>query len=138
MALIRLVHPRDYNPDLKRFTSFAYKNLRGGMSVFLEECAEDKSASVCQHATTWYPSIAGDPVIFYRITAEEVPAGTTLAETPAASGDDCHRDIQGASDAALKRAFTGKNWDEYLVCEDGIHRPLTQADIDAFPQCKGT
>lgn len=129
MAYVRLVHPRHYSPDRKRFTSVAYKNLHGGMSVFVEDCAVQKTGSICAHAAQWYQGIVGTPIVFFFIQENEVPVGAAVAQTLSTSGDDCHRDITGATNGQLKAAYQGK---DFYVCDGGAHRPMTEADAAAF------
>src|SRR5262245_33420275 len=132
MELIRFIHSKNFDHVRGRFNDLCFKNLRGALSVVHRECVDATGATICAHARRYYSSIAGEPPIFLLVRAEALPAPNQIEQSPSLSGDECHHDVKGISDNRLKKFFKALDWREFFICENGAHRPLTQADIDRF------
>lgn len=71
----------------------------------------------------------------------DLPEGATIQQTPSvtpeevaagAENDDCHHEVDGVGNSALKKALMGKHWTQHMICDPAGVRPLTQADVDGF------
>jgi len=105
MEYVRILHPREYKPKLGRFNSGAFTNSSGGgLSVFERACAIRASKSLCEHIARHYEQVAGFPPIFWPFVTNELPEGWRL-ELDSSRGDDCHFNLMGLHDNALRKFF---------------------------------
>ena len=102
------------------------------MSVFELECAEAASGVVCAHIHEFYPSIVGDPVVFYVIDPAELPVPHTVLSTPSESGDECHREIDVGKKPLYKAFRDKRGWENFQTCDNGVVRPMTLDDVKAI------
>ena len=132
MEYIRLVHPGSFNRERREFDDLAFKKSSGsGMSIFEVECATAASGVICAHIEKFYPHIAGDPAVFCRIDATELPAGSHLEHTQSDLGDECHREVEGVGNKALKRHFRAKrDWTNFFICTELGARRLQECDLE--------
>jgi hypothetical protein len=100
------------------------------MSLFEVECATATSSLICAHIAEFYPHIAGSPAVFCRIDESEFPAGTHLEHTLSDSGDECHRELDGIGNKALKKHFRQKrDWTNFFICDGQNARALAESDF---------
>jgi hypothetical protein len=114
MALVRIIHPDEYESHDKRFKTSAFEpSDDGGISVVDTDCAVLASQTVCEHVVQNYPTlIAGPPpVTFYLWTVPDLPAGCGVSN-PAGYQDPCHRNITGFSRGKAKSFFKREHWKE--------------------------
>lgn len=107
------------------------------MSIFHRNCGEATSGVVCAHIEQFYKNIGGDPAVFYFLDAAELPDGFNIIETLSDSGDECHREVVDVSNGRLKKAFKGRPFGQFFICDDAGPRPLSQADIARFKELYG-
>jgi hypothetical protein len=80
-------------------------------------------AGICEHAGRYYDAaITGEPPIFWISDESVLGAGFRLEQQRFASGDDCHFNIHGVSDAHYKRLLKSKRIVDFLICGGGIPR----------------
>jgi hypothetical protein len=90
--------------------------------------------SYCRHIKKFYSrNIRGKPSIFWMFDEAILPDGSRV-EDGGHPKDKCHRNITNASDDDLGDIITSVPVQEISICENDIHHPLTQADVDAFPK----
>lgn len=132
MQYLRFVHPRNFDKNTGRFNDLTFKNSsNSGMSVVERGCAEALSGQLCRHARQFYATIAGEPPIFYILDESELPSGASLVRDPNDSGDPCHREVAGAGNNALYKAFRLKRAPEFFwICDGASARKLERADIE--------
>jgi len=130
MGHVRLVHPKHWEPARDGFMDLAFKKP---LSVFDVDCALAASGGViCAHIRRFYPEQGGDPPVFMVIEDAELPAGFRFDVNPSDTGDDCHREIDGVSARALKKALMSRPWQTYFICDPNGQRALTRADVASF------
>lgn len=139
MGYVRLVHPKHWESNRSRFSDLAYKKSSdGGLSVFDVECAERDGGLICAHIARYYPNVGGDPAIFVIIESGELPEGATVAQTPSATpeqvaagleDDECHHEVDGVGNGALKRALMQIPLERYMICDAQGVRPLALTDL---------
>lgn len=84
------------------------------------------------HARQYYPFVSSEPPIFFLFEEGVLPNGYQLVQSVSPTGDDCHHEIQGISNNRLGNFFKAHAWSQFLICENGNYRQLTQADVDRF------
>lgn len=100
------------------------------MSVIETECALISSGEICSHIERFYPHISGEPAIFCRIPVSELPIGAEVRVTPSDLGDDCHREIEGVGNGALKKHFRAKrHFTNFYICDGRGPRKLEESDF---------
>jgi hypothetical protein len=132
MGFLRIIHPKHYDPDTRRFRSLAFKpSSDGGISVVSRECIEQTGSGVCAHIAKFYRSVLGEPPIFWEIPETVLPTHCQFIQDPSDTGDDCHHNLIGLSDREARRIIKQTPLDEMRICEvAGAPRPLTEADLD--------
>lgn len=109
MEIIRILNiEKHYDRRERRFTSLAFKNSSGtnpGISVVSRECIQETSNIVCSHISRFYSAVAGEPVIFWCFIEDILPEGYRLEQENSSTGDSCHYNIMGLTDAIAKRFF---------------------------------
>ena len=108
---VRVLSPLAYNEIRRRFESYAFQRTGVGISVFDEDCAIERSVSVCGHITAHYFHLhpPETPPLFWRfeqtVLAAWLPQEATFhVEETEGPNDDvhCHRDIIGLSVSQAK------------------------------------
>jgi hypothetical protein len=129
---IRVIHPKHFDYNKKRFSSLAFRNSsNNGISVFELECTEIQGRPLCEHIHAFYPNpISGDPTIFWVISEDELPIGLDFIKHPSSSGDDCHVDIVGLNDKQARNMLISKEMSDFKICLDnGSYRSLSINDM---------
>jgi hypothetical protein len=109
----------------------AFKNTSddGKLSVVQVECIDGTARSICDHARRFYPTVASEPPIYWRFAEAVFPAGTPIVQETSDSGDECHHNVEGMSDKALKKIFKAVDFHAFEVCQNGHASRLTDADV---------
>jgi hypothetical protein len=90
-------------------------------------CATTKNRqgqTICNHILTFYPKIAGNPIIFWILSTEHLKeqhseVDLILEQSPSHTGDICHINLKGISDNKARKYFKKFCKPPYLVvCED--------------------
>jgi len=132
MAFIRLIDREHYVYRKSRFSSLAFKDYDAtGVSVIDLDCAERANTSICRHVELHYRSYL-DPTIFWDIPDDRIPGEYPTIED-ATEGDDCHYNIKNMPKEVAERLSKAIPVGECLICEDGVARPLTLADLPPNP-----
>src|SRR5450432_4391656 len=99
MGYIRIIQRAWYDPELKRFTSFAFQpsSDKSGISVIDIECATRTGSSICEHIRKLYPKMAGSDPIFWPVPIEQLPS-TYRIDSGVPTSDPCHQNILGVSE----------------------------------------
>ena len=124
--------PEHYSRELGRFTSAAFQPSSSGLgiSVFDSQCGIDCSGSECRHIQRFYEGDPGSASIFWRFSADILPAGCEVVATPSASGDKCHRNVTEVSRSQRRRIASGNFQIENLeICDGNTPRPLMAEDL---------
>ena len=132
MEYVRFLHPKHFDPQQSRFKSLAFRNSSngGGCSIVQLACIDASGESICSHARTYYSSdIRGEPPIFWILEEDILPSGYRLEQTTSRSGDICHYDLHDVDNSALKALLRAKRLDDFLICDNGNHRPLRREDL---------
>ena len=127
--LFRLVHPKHYSFEKARFKSPAFEASSDGASVIDMDCACGAGSSPCSHIAHHYrSSISGDPAVFIRFRAGDLPAGSDVRNDETL-GDKCHYLINGPNKTWYRNFLASKSIEEFEICEGGEPRPLSLTDI---------
>ncbi len=134
MAYVRLVHPDHFDSVRGEFNDLAFrKSSDGGMSIFERACAEATSGVICTHIHQFYPNVVGVPVVFCFLEAADLPPAAIITPTLSDTGDECHREVDGVGNGALKNKLRPKRaWANFKVCENGVWRDMTANDAAAL------
>jgi len=132
MGFLRLIHAKHYARHKGRFSSLALKNSSdgSGISVIEGECAEQSSGTICAHIAERYPTVVGDPIIYWPIPNDLIPDGCVI-ERAAGDGDDCHYNVRGWEDHAAGnqvKALRIEN-NDFMVCAEDGPRHLSFDDL---------
>lgn len=125
---VRLLHPRYYSKEKKRFESLAFRNFEDGVSLVDPICGGHTSGGLCTHLAQFYPDISGIPPVYWRIPISEFPAGVTFRNETSTSGDECHWVVEGISDQECKKWFKQKTLDDFEICVGGSARRAPTVD----------
>jgi hypothetical protein len=120
MALVRIIHPEEYESREKRFKSSAFEpSDDAGISVVERDCAIEQSGELCAHIERYYKELieGPPPVTFYLWTVADLPAGCAI-ENPEGFPDPCHRNITGFTKGKAKSFFKRAHWPEI----EGVRR----------------
>ncbi len=137
MVVIRVLDPAHFSKSKNRFSRMAFRpSSNGGISVYAEPCALEKSRSNCNHIQAFYSGLTGIPALYWRIDLEWLNAEAkdseitlSLVQSKSHSGDDCHHDIFGfpkngtASKNAIEKAWENNRLD-FLQCDGQPSRPI--------------
>ena len=125
MEFIRTVHPSHYVKHRKRFASLAFKNSSdgSGISVISSSCIERKTKSICKHIRKYYPSIAGTPIIFWKIDSNTPPTCCNFVQSPSTTGDECHYNIENLSDKEARKIIRNQPPSSFYIC--GNHKVVS-------------
>ena len=133
MQFVRVIHPRHFDKNLKRFQSLAFKpSTSGGISVFCHKCAIETSGEICKHIEKYYAEISGTPSIFWLFDTCILPVNHSIDQSPSNTGDDCHHDIKGLTDKESARIFKNNAIfpSSFQICSCPNQRTLDIVDID--------
>lgn len=87
---------------------------------------------ICDHLSEFYAG-QGVPPIFCLLQEDDVPPGAVVKFTKSDTGDDCHLEIDGTTQKALKRHYRERrSLENFVICDGGQPRTLTLADINAL------
>ncbi len=133
MDFFRWLHPIHFDARVgqKRFKSVAFKNSSGdgGLSVVERICVENKSVSIEFHARKFYPTKVGPKVMFWQFDIKILPPEANANPELSDTGDDCHYNIFGVSNARLRAVFINRALSDFSIADGGIIRPLEIADM---------
>jgi hypothetical protein len=138
MEYVRFLH-RDHfdpRPQQNRFKSLAFKNSSngGGASVVQRPCVDATGLTICDHARKYYsPRVTGEPPIFWIFDEAVLSTARRFEKIKTDSGDECHYNLHGVSDAELKRLLKATPLSDFMICENRAHRPLLRDDLPAPP-----
>jgi hypothetical protein len=59
--------------------------------------------------------------IFWIFNEDILPAGYRLEQKRSQSGDDCHYNIHGVPDTALRKLLNSNKLEDYRICDNGGH-----------------
>ena len=139
MEYIRLVHPENYDRDTGFFSDIEFKGKSAdgsGMSLVQLECAAAASGGlICQHFQDKYSSVAAHPPIFLILSEAEFPDNVTLHNSPEfhPQKDPCHWDARSTTNDKQLKKLRKRPITDYSICENGVVRKVTQADVDSWP-----
>jgi hypothetical protein len=102
------------------------------MSVVQLECVTQRSSVICRHAREFYKNETGEPPIFWIFDSEILPPEKKFAQRSYENNDPCHYDVDNVSNNKLWKLFKKVHWSQFMICDNGNFRPLTQDDIKAF------
>jgi hypothetical protein len=98
--------------------------------VFSVECALATSASICNHADSFYPKRFEEPTIFWAFNSqEELPKHAIITQKTSEGGDLCHHKITGLSIKEAKKIIYAVPIDKCSICDGGHMRQLTSEDL---------
>lgn len=131
MAFIRVIHPKHYDPRKKRFQSPAFKPSKANkISVFEEECAIQASGSKCAHIRKFYPTVTGEPPIFWEVPSSTFgKQGCHCEQIISDTGDPCHHNIMGIPEKEARRIIISVPTHEFMLCDSQGIRPLQESDL---------
>ena len=131
MEYIRVLHPKDFDPNDGRFISvvFTYPS-EGGISVFEPICAERVSRTVCEHIRLYYTGLTTAPPVYWRIDFQHLCANINLRngdekvtkeQKASKTGDEhCHYELSGITKSSAKRyARHFAKPPNVKICRDG-------------------
>ena len=138
MRLIRLVHPRHYSHQKKRFSSTAFNDTDNtGISVVVEpcvtkRCVDQKNTGTCDHIRQYYTAqISGMPPVFWCFEQSMLPNGSYLYPNSYRNDDPYHTNIRAISPGEARNIIKSVAVDDMEICAPGGIRPLTMPDIIA-------
>lgn len=135
MGYIRLLHPKNYEKHRGRFSDVCFRKSKdGGLSVFDPDCAIATSGLIEAHVKRFYPQLAGHPPIYIAFEDADLPQGAVVTATPSDSGDLCHREIDGVSNNALKKALMALPEDRYKICDPAGDKTVGEAEHKTLMQ----
>jgi hypothetical protein len=131
MEYIRLLHPKNFDQKRGVFGELAFKksSTDGGASVLGLRCIEGRNVTPCDHIRGLYPSVAGEPPVFWIFREEVLPPGYRI---PQEGTDPCHHNIRDVSNTQLGKIIAKVPIAEISICNNGDHRPLTIGDLEAI------
>ena len=134
---IRILPKRHYFRDLKRFSSEAFKNYKGTISVVQGLCISNSGSSVCSHLKQYYVSVDEPPHVFWPFEDKIIPSKCKFVQKDSDSGDKCHYVIENMSDKQAKRLFNQhgnlpNNLKKLKICDNCLPRQLKDSDIKNF------
>lgn len=100
--------------------------------MFDPDCAVAASGLIANHVQKFYPDLSGNPPIYLAFDDDDLPEGVIVKATPSDTGDDCHREIDGVGNGALKRALMALPADKFMICDPAGERQLSGADHEAL------
>ena len=112
---IRILPKKQYFRSLGRFSSLAFRNLKGGISIIRKSCISDTGSPICRHLKNYYKSVDDSPYVIWIFKKDILPQTVTIEQKDSDSGDKCHYDIKGLNKGTAKRVFT----DNFDLLEDG-------------------
>ena len=136
MGFIRVLSARyHFDATLQRFQDLAFKNTGGAISVFMEDCAIERSGTICAHIRAFYLGQTQEPPTFIRVAQDLLPEGALIEPEVSKSDDECHVGIHGLKDRQAEKFFkrTFKYPSDVRICENGTDRALTSEDRFTFP-----
>ena len=95
MAFFRLLHLRDWDEDMGRFSDvgFIHSGDGTGVSVVLKQCTEaaalETGDGVATRLAAYYPTFV--PIVVWII--HETPDGVNIVDVPSDTGDECHKGL---------------------------------------------
>lgn len=130
MALLKILHPKEFDSELSRFRSSCFHNSSDGTGISLVDCdciqQQPGRSGACSHIGHFYPHITGEPIAFWRIDPVKFPLGTDIKHTLSDTGDICHRELMGLSDNQSSKFFKRNcKPEDIYICENGQPRACT-------------
>ena len=108
------------------------RSTSGGISVFDTRCAVEHSDGECPHIGRYYPCVAGEPPVFWRIDPCLLPKDCWLTCESSTTGDTCHRNLHGLARGRRRSMIKGLSIEDLEICDGDGHRPLTPNDTLLF------
>ena len=77
---------------------------------------------LCEHIAHYYPGIIGEPIFYWEVPADQIPAETHIVATPSDTGDTCHRELRGLTAKQSKKFFQQQRlrFENFRVCQDSV------------------
>lgn len=71
---VRILNPNKYQKEEGAWTSEVFRPLNGSISIFDVDCAEKRSATICNHIRQIYPTVCGgtEPVGILFINQDDM------------------------------------------------------------------
>ena len=132
MEYIRLLHPRNFDHERGRFNELSFKVKQTGVSVLQRTCVVERSELECSHIREYYPFVTGEPPVFWVFDEGILPDNYLIEQSVMENNDECHYEIRNVSNGRLWKFFKQHSWREFVICDNGDYRPLSQADVDSF------
>ncbi len=132
MGLLRVIHPRHFDPSRGNFQSLAFREASdgSGISVFDKDCALQASGTVYNHIQRFYPPpVSGEPIICWEIPVAMIPNECQIVPVLSESGDDCHYDLRGWPKKAARSLFVSLELERFALCTPPGLSPLSRSDL---------
>lgn len=97
---------------------------------------------MCGHIGKHYSLAAGDPILFWLIEKNEIPAECQIIHAPEITNghDECHHEIRGWKETNrrnfFKKAQEERRLDMFKICADGGERALVEGDVKSFREAR--
>ena len=128
---VRILPKRCFYKELGRFSSEAFKNYKGSISVICHDCMLSTSTTECQHLEFFYNSVDSPPFLYWLFDNGIIPADCNWDQKNSESGDECHYNISNLKDKLAKRILS-ENLDYNLnlfICDNKIPRNIADNDL---------
>jgi hypothetical protein len=128
---IRLLPKRHYIKSANRFSSLAFRNLNGGISIVRELCVSDSGTPLCHHLRTYYLTVDQSPHIIWIFDPEIILSHSAkIEQVDSVTGDNCHYNILGLSDKKARKIFSDhcQSLNDVMICEDDHPRLISISD----------
>lgn len=134
MEYIRFVNPAIYyDYRLNRLNRLAFGGVeQGGASVLDIKCIDSTGRPWCEHIAKHYGRFTartGEPPVFWKFDTTKLPAGAAVNLTKKKT---CHAAVTEVTDDQLGDLIASVDPGELMICDGGIARPVTDADIEGF------
>jgi len=128
---IRILPKRQYYKRLGRFSSEAFKNYRGAISVIQLLCISRTGNTVCEHLKQYYNSVDEPPHILWEFEADIIPSKCEFKQEDSPTGDNCHYNIYNLKDKEAKRILNDHFQSTYdaQICDNTNPRDILSQDI---------
>ena len=134
---IRILPKKQFFISLGRFSSAAFKNYKGSISIIQRKCIKDTGTTICIHLRKFYQSVDEPPHILWLFDREILPKNCEIQQKDSLQGDKCHYEIIGLSDNKAKRILNNhlqSLYDSVFICDNKDPRKFCQSDMKILEQ----
>lgn len=117
---IRLIKPdwiHHKGASHRRLSSCAFRNSSNGtgISCISVSCIKETSSDICEHIRKFYPTVVGDPIMFWPFSMNDLPEGVCFNQEKS-NGDECHGNVKNLSNEDAEKIIKKQPLDKLRVC----------------------